>query len=119
MPTAALHPPTATPGLGIAPVQPKAPLRRAVYVHVSDLLSAYNTDHSKLEDELHRVKVNRTKKETASSRGQGSSDLGVPTELDTSSNQKRLQPPRGGFNLCVYVHVMGPRALVAELLVCV
>lgn len=70
------------------------PLRRAVYVHVSDLLSAYNIDHAKLEEELQRVK-----------KGTTGSD-GVPTELDTNSNPKKLQPPRGGFNLCVYVCVL-------------
>ena len=81
------------------PTQPPAkapPLRRAVYVHVSDLLSAYNIDHAKLEEELQRVKKGAAA---------GSSGGGVPTELDTNSNPKKLQPPRGGFNLCVYVFV--------------
>lgn len=104
MPTATLHPATTTPGLDVTPVQPKTPLRRAVYVHVSDLLSAYNIDHSKLEEELRRVKVNRVQASTRTT--PESSNLGVPTELDTSSNQKKLQPPRGGFNLCVYVHYL-------------
>lgn len=103
MPTATLHP-QSTPGLDVTNVQPKAQLRRAVYVHVSDLLSAYNIDHSRLEEELRRVKVNRDQAATA--RAHGSSSLGVPTELDTSSNQKKLHPPRGGFNLCVYVFFM-------------
>lgn len=95
MPTATFaHPPSTTPGLGMAPPV-KVQLRRAVYVHVSDLLSAYNIDHSKLEEELHRVKAHRD-----------AEPLGVPTELDTNSNPKKLQPPRGGFNLCVYVCVM-------------
>lgn len=106
MPTAALHP-TPTPGLmqhhqhhhqqqgtgttgSGAPQQANQPLRRAVYAHVSDLLSAYNIDHAKLEVELRRVLRTRA----------ASSD-GVPTELDTAAHHKKLQPPRGGFNLCV------------------
>jgi hypothetical protein len=97
MPTTAVYP-TPAPGLGVAPMHAKAPLRRAVYVHLSDLLSAYNIDHSKLEEDLKRVKVKRDKTVAV-----GSSGLGVPTELDTNSSQKRLQPPRGGFNICVYV----------------
>mgnify|MGYP005862319895 CR=1 FL=1 len=88
------------------PVAPKPQLRRAVYVHVSDLLSAYNIDHAKLEEELLRVKQNKTaaavpSSSETSSKGGGSSTLGVPTELDTNPNPKKLQPPRGGFNLCV------------------
>ena len=108
MPTATLQPTAPTPGLGMAntaattsttmPPQPKPqPLRRAVYVHVSDLLAAYNIDHAKLEEELQRVKAGQA---AAATTGTG----GVPTELDTNSNPKKLQPPRGGFNLCVYVY---------------
>lgn len=101
MPTATLQP-TPAGGLGIESTMPSKPqpLRRAVYVHVSDLLSAYNIDHAKLEEELQRVKQGQT---SAAASGAGASG-GVPTELDTNSNPKKLQPPRGGFNLCVYVH---------------
>ena len=112
MPTATLQPTLAGAGLGTIagtaatptttmPLQQQQqqaskpqPLRRAVYVHVSDLLSAYNIDHAKLEEELQRVKGCAGASTTAG---------GVPTELDTNSNPKKLQPPRGGFNLCVYV----------------
>ena len=74
---------------------PRAPLRRAVYIHVSDLTSsAYNIDHSRLERELERVKPDAP---PASVR----TDL--PTELVDTSAKKRLQPPRGGSNLVVYV----------------
>lgn len=78
----------------------RPPLRRATYIHVSDLTSAYNIDHKRLELELARVKV------------PGSSHYppaAQPSETPTdeasvlSQPQKRLQPPRGGFNLCVLV----------------
>lgn len=72
------------------------PLRRAVYVHVSDLTSAYNIDHGRLEQELERVKVEHRAKDSASA-----PKLPVPTELDTSAPQRRLQPPRTGYNLCL------------------
>lgn len=77
---------------------PRPQLRRAVYIHVSDLTNAYNIDHARLEEELIRVQSNRDKPSEPSS-----SRFGVPTELDTSASQKRLQPPRGGYNLCVLV----------------
>jgi len=117
--------------------RPQQPLRRAVYVHVSDLTSAYNIDHAKLEEELTRVKKEQQEKakrqqqllsEAAGASASGNKDgsgggaasassssasssaaaasagrmpSGVPTELDTSGSQRRLQPPRAGYNLCV------------------
>lgn len=108
-----------------APIQP---LRRAVYIHVSDLISAYNIDHVKLEQELDRVKTDRdgvdsmasktnsprrssgasigsgsNKQGSNTSGGSHSSMGGVPTELDARDHQKRLQPPRGGHNMVLYV----------------
>ena len=73
-------------------------LRRAVYNHVSDLISAYNIDHEQLEKELARDNMERENPaaEESGNRRSGS----VPAELDTGASQKRLQPPRGGFNLC-------------------
>ena len=73
-------------------------LRRAVYVHVSDLTSTYNIDHAKLEQELARVKEESGEPdEEPKSR---SNSLGsVPRELDTSYPKKRLSPPRGGYNM--------------------
>jgi hypothetical protein len=71
------------------------PLRRAVYIHVSDLTSAYNIDHGRLEHELARVN-DETKNKFFETPLQG-----VPTELDTGANQRRLPPPRTGYNLCV------------------
>lgn len=101
-----------------------ASLRRAVYVHVSDLTSAYNIDHVKLEEELARVKTEQEERKlrdeasscdenvvgasggTASTSPSAAALGGVPTELDTSgASQRRLQPPRAGYNLCVYVCV--------------
>jgi len=76
--------------------QQGTPLRRAVYVHVSDLTSAYNINHAKLEEELDRAKEEQENSPEDSSRLGG-----VPTELDTSAAQRRLQPPRAGYNLCV------------------
>jgi hypothetical protein len=117
MPNTAVHPPQAGGSLANATNQPHPhqQLRRAVYIHVSDLTNAYNIDHARLEEELARVKKNR---ETAFANegsgtgggagGAGSSAGGVnattgsiPTELDTSLSPKRLQPPRSGFNVCV------------------
>jgi hypothetical protein len=67
-----------------------------VYIHVSDLTSAYNIDHARLEEELERVKAERENPpETKRAFG------GVPSELDTSYPQKRLQPPRRGNNMVV------------------
>jgi hypothetical protein len=73
-------------------------LRRAVYVHVSDLISAYNVDHKRLELELARVKSLQGLSVTSTT----SSMLPIPAPDEASvSSQKRLQPPRGGYNLCV------------------
>lgn len=103
---------------------PTQPLRRAVYIHVSDLISAYNIDHVKLEEELERVKTEREAIEnkllmrsnssggsggfrhgstvhTTGSGGSNSSMGGIPTELEAREPQKRLQPPRGGHNMVV------------------
>jgi hypothetical protein len=109
MPNTAVHSP---PGgsLANATNQPRPQqLRRAVYIHVSDLTNAYNIDHARLEEELARVKRNRETafaNEGASGTSGGSGGVNaatgsIPTELDTSLSQKRLQPPRNGFNLCV------------------
>jgi hypothetical protein len=78
-------------------------LRRAIYIHVSDLTSTYNINSSMLEEELIRVKAER---ENQLSQENVSTRLfsGVPTELDTSS-KKRLQSPRGGSNLVLYVYI--------------
>jgi hypothetical protein len=86
-------------------------LRRATYVHVSDLTSAYNIDHARLEQEqLTRVKV----EPEALSASTKTSDITVETAVDASGGAsadvdtalasappKRLQPPRGGYNLWV------------------
>ena len=82
----------------VSPNQPRTQLRRAVYIHVSDLTSAYNIDHVRLEEELARVKAEfeHSSGEESSTR----SSLGVPTELDTSY-KKRLLPPRSGNNMVV------------------
>lgn len=80
--------------------QPRTQLRRAVYVHVSDLTSAYNIDHARLEEELARVKAELENPEEES-KSRSNSLGGVPTELDTSYPAKRLQPPRGGNNMVV------------------
>ena len=113
----------------------RQPLRRATYVHVSDLISAYNIDHVQLEREIARVNSKRSKNNESDANSTtttpgAESDKGkkVPSGIvcentknvcrDSNSDsvpspdedtnpegptvpQKRLQPPRGGFNLCV------------------
>jgi hypothetical protein len=65
-----------------------------VYIHVSDLTSAYNIDHKKLQNELSRV-------QSVIERLSISSPTDPGDESVSSVPQKRLQPPRGGYNLCV------------------
>jgi hypothetical protein len=158
MPTAAIMQPAPVPGMSQHPtnmqqtlqqqqqqnqeLQQQQQLRRAVYVHVSDLTSSYNIDNALLEEQLAKVKAMRDEKSKITTSaanmnntttsaalvggnssiscsdisGGGNSSIsasgtfasparaagGVPTELDTSIiSQKRLQPPRGGYNLCV------------------
>ena len=69
------------------------PLRKAVYISVADLTSPYNIDQNQLEEELVRSREERD--------NPAESSLGVPAELDTSAVPKRLQAPRGGYNLCL------------------
>jgi hypothetical protein len=75
--------------------QPRPQLRRAVYIHVSDLISSYNIDHAKLEEELTRVKteMENPQPERPSMR---SSLEGAEFE---TTYKKRLQAPRGGNNM--------------------
>ena len=104
---------------------PRPPLRRATYVHVSDLTSAYNIDHAKLEEELSRVNAERdegggtslvvegvgaksyasTVRETAAAVADEAVAVAADIESDlvtpVAAQKQRLQPPRGGFNLCV------------------
>ena len=86
--------------------RPAAPLRRATYVHVSDLTSAYNIDHARLEQELARVKVTRDASTEANPPTVSEADEEATQTADLDAAlvnipQKRLQPPRGGYNLCV------------------
>jgi hypothetical protein len=84
--------------------QPRLALRRAVYVHVSDLTNAYNIDHPKLEQELARVKEGDEENVFPEEReidlapgGDDSSIASVPQQ----PKRRSLHPPRMGFNLCV------------------
>jgi hypothetical protein len=100
------------------------PLRRATYVHVSDLISAYNIDHELLERELKRVQsessqVHRllSKTDATSTPAAGTSIAiathsipsliasaerdGTASDSSPQLSPKTLQPPRLGFNLCV------------------
>lgn len=111
--TAYLYPmstPSVTPS---STQQPRPTLRRATYVHVSDLTSAYNIDHARLEQELSRVKAGRELLDEsivgASTHGRQAKkpredpgeESSTAADLETVMPQKRLQPPRGGYNLCV------------------
>ncbi len=81
-------------------------LRRATYVHVSDLTSVYNIDHAMLEQELKRVKIERergTFAEPPKAHDMEDTEddpIAGTSEIDPCP-QKRLQPPRSGYNLCV------------------
>lgn len=86
-------------------------LRRATYVHVSDLTNVYNIDHAMLEQELTRVNAERElgSDVRAGTEAIKTSDIeddpaAAVSELEpalSSAPQKRLLPPRGGYNLCV------------------
>jgi hypothetical protein len=85
--------------------QPRLPLRRAVYVHVSDLTNAYNIDHPKLEQELARVKEGDEENVFPEEReidlapsGDGDSSI---ASVPQQPKRRSLHPPRKGFNLCV------------------
>ena len=73
---------------------------------MSDLTSAYNIDHARLEQELARVKVSRDASTQASAPSVSEADEEATQSSDLDAAlvnipQKRLQPPRGGYNLCV------------------
>eukprot|EP00549_Striatella_unipunctata_P022324 CAMPEP_0118677090 /NCGR_PEP_ID=MMETSP0800-20121206/2424_1 /TAXON_ID=210618 ORGANISM="Striatella unipunctata, Strain CCMP2910" /NCGR_SAMPLE_ID=MMETSP0800 /ASSEMBLY_ACC=CAM_ASM_000638 /LENGTH=582 /DNA_ID=CAMNT_0006572705 /DNA_START=86 /DNA_END=1834 /DNA_ORIENTATION=+ len=83
----------------LIPANPPLQLRRAVYVRVGDLISAYDVDSEKLEEELSRVNKLKENDNSAETKA-GSEDSNPQRE---TRPHKRLQPPRGGFNLCVLV----------------
>jgi hypothetical protein len=101
-------------------VNPSTPLRKAVYVHVSDLVSDFNIDPAKLADEIARIKKAETESAEKSAPSEppetdenavdsvnistlrvGTPDSSVETMHHHHSQKQRLQAPRGGFNLCV------------------
>jgi hypothetical protein len=87
--------------------QSRPVLRRATYIHISDLTSAYNIDHARLEQELARVKVESepaSRIRTVGTENEDDPSGASASDLDSTvipSPQKRLQPPRGGYNLSV------------------
>jgi hypothetical protein len=86
--------------------QSRPDLRRATYIHISDLTSAYNIDHARLEQELARVKVESEAASRSTVGAENEDDPSGASASDLDSTvmplpQKRLQPPRGGYNLCV------------------
>jgi len=80
--------------------QSRPPMRRAVYIHISDLTSTYTIDHKKLQNELPRV---HAEKQSILEQPSVSSPPDPSEDSVSSATQKRLQPPRGGFNLCLLV----------------
>jgi hypothetical protein len=84
--------------------QSRFPLRRAVYVHVSDLTNVYNIDHPKLEHELAKAKEGNEENaipeecEVDFAPGDGESSV---ASVPQQQRRKSLHPPRAGFNLCV------------------
>lgn len=85
--------------------QSRYPLRRAVYVHVSDLTNAYNIDHPKLEHELARVKKGNEENAIPEDREvdltPGDGESSVASVPQAQQRRRSLHPPRAGFNLCV------------------
>lgn len=84
--------------------QSRFPLRRAVYVHVSDLTNAYNINHPKLEHELAKVKEGTNDENTIPEEREielASGDSSVASVPETQGRRKSLHAPRAGFNLCV------------------
>ena len=99
--------------------QQATPLRRAKYVTVEELvLSQYEIDRKRLDDELAKLRVpheestnitegdakNETKShpnawETPTQKDLHAGSLRSP--LQAKQHQSRLQPPRDGFNLCL------------------
>jgi hypothetical protein len=77
--------PTSTSGpmSVVNPNQARPQLRRAVYIHVSDLISSYNIDHAKLDEELTRVKVEM--ENPPQPHEHRTIARGVPTELETNT----------------------------------
>ena len=91
-----------------AQAHPRTTLRRAIYVHVSDLTSSYNINHARLEQELARVKAESDASEPGATEIERETDLGgsqhaldIDPALTQQHPQKKLHPPRGGYNLCV------------------
>jgi len=81
---------------------PQQHLRRAKYIHVSDLItSVYNVDNEQLENELARVNIERENPAPEESGNRRAAS--VYAELDTGGSQRRLRPPKDGFNLCCLV----------------
>lgn len=85
--------------------QSRFPLRRAVYVHVSDLTNAYDIDHPKLEHELAKVKEandeNAIPEEREVDLTTADGENSISSVPQPRSRRKSLHPPRAGFNLCV------------------
>jgi hypothetical protein len=84
----------------------RVPLRRAVYVHISDLTNAYNIDHPKLEHELAKVKEGNDENAVPEDRedidlSTGDGDNSISSVPQPQARRKSLHPPRAGFNLCV------------------
>lgn len=82
------------------------PLRRATYVHVSDLTNAYNINHPKLEHELAKVKEGGNDENAIPEEGEieltaGDGESSVASVPQTQGRRKSLHAPRAGFNLCV------------------
>ena len=74
-------------------------LRRAKYIHVSDLISSfYNFDNEQFESELARVNMER--ENPAAEECGNRRAASVYAELDTGSSQRRLRAPKDGFNIC-------------------
>lgn len=76
--------------------QQPIPLRRATYIHVSDLLSAYNIDHEKLEMELERVKTYNNNKNNDLQEAEERDCLNVVL-FDDETNPKPRQDNAGNL----------------------
>mmetsp|Transcript_3356 Transcript_3356/g.4706 ORF Transcript_3356/g.4706 Transcript_3356/m.4706 type:complete len:627 (+) Transcript_3356:399-2279(+) len=95
-----------------------SPLRRASYVHVSDLVKTYNIDINRLKAEITKIKSLEEAHRNEGNKHDAMPASNLTSEKEKSDNptssqkpsfhqrsfhQPKLMPPSGGYNLCLLV----------------